>query len=175
MRPSDRSIDWGCSAFRRSSKRPLEETEGSAAQPGSNWDRLVKVKALCALRRMRLGAVANAAPQSVLACLGLDVAAVAGPRDGRARRLGRDDAVEAIGERDLPSRPAVGQQAAEPGERAAQGVTMHHHVHHAMGEEIFRALKAVRELLADGLLDDARARKTDQGTGLGDVDVAEHG
>ena len=40
--------------------------------------------------------------------------------------------------------------------------------------EIFGALEAFRQLLADRLLDDARAGEADDRAGLGDVDVAEH-
>ena len=56
----------------------------------------------------------------------------------------------------------------------AQLVAMHHHVDHAVVFEIFGALEAVGQLLADGLLDDARAREADQRAGLRDVHVAEH-
>ena len=41
--------------------------------------------------------------------------------------------------------------------------------------QIFGALEAFRQLLADGLLDDARAGEADQRAGLGDLDVAQHG
>src|SRR6516164_4905804 len=36
-------------------------------------------------------------------------------------------------------------------------------------------LKTFGQLLADGLLDDARAGKTDQRAGLADIEVAQHG
>ena len=52
---------------------------------------------------------------------------------------------------------------------------MHDHVHHAVLGEIFGALEAFRQFLADGLLDHARAGKADQRAGLGDMHVAEHG
>src|SRR6267143_3366535 len=42
-------------------------------------------------------------------------------------------------------------------------------------EEEFGALKSFGEFLADGLLDDARAGKTDERAGFADVEVAEHG
>ena len=42
MRPSDRSIDCGCSALRRSSSVTLPETEGSGMRPSSLWGKLVK-------------------------------------------------------------------------------------------------------------------------------------
>src|SRR5271166_6023273 len=52
---------------------------------------------------------------------------------------------------------------------------MYHYVHHAVILEIFGALKAVRQLLADGLLDDARTGKADERPRLGDMHVAKHG
>ena len=51
---------------------------------------------------------------------------------------------------------------------------MHHHVDHAVVAQIFRPLKTFRQLLADRLLDDARAGEADQRAGLGDVHVAQH-
>src|SRR2546426_7778626 len=36
-------------------------------------------------------------------------------------------------------------------------------------------LKTLRQLLANGLLDDARAGETDQRAGLGDVQITQHG
>jgi hypothetical protein len=41
--------------------------------------------------------------------------------------------------------------------------------------QIFGALEALRQFLADGLLDDALAGKADQRAGLGDLHVAQHG
>ena len=52
---------------------------------------------------------------------------------------------------------------------------MDDHVDHAVRQQVLGALEAVRQLLADGLLDDARAGEADQRAGLCDVDVAEHG
>ncbi len=72
-------------------------------------------------------------------------------------------------------RRRLGQQAAETGKRRAQIVAMHHHVDHAVLLQIFGALEAFRQLLADGLLDHARAGEADQRAGLGDMHVAEHG
>ena len=51
---------------------------------------------------------------------------------------------------------------------------MHDHVDHAMIEQIFGFLEAVRQFFADRLLDDARAGKADQRAGFGDVHVAKH-
>ena len=42
---------------------------------------------------------------------------------------------------------------------------MHAHVDHAVIPEIFRPLETRRQLLADGLLDHARAGKADQRAG----------
>ena len=43
----------------------------------------------------------------------------------------------------------------------------HDHVDHAVLQQIFRALEALGQLLADGLLDDARAGEADDRAGLG--------
>ena len=87
--------------------------------------------------------------------------ALAGSRTASRRRLER-------------LRRRLGQQPAQIGQRRAQLVAMHHHVHHAVLPEIFGALEAVRQLLADGLLDHARTGKADERAGLRDMHVAEH-
>ena len=51
----------------------------------------------------------------------------------------------------------------------------HHGVEHAVLQQELAALEAFGQLLADGLLDDARAGEADQGAGFGDVQVAQHG
>ena len=51
---------------------------------------------------------------------------------------------------------------------------MHDHVDHAVREQILGLLEALGQLLADGLLDDARSREADERAGLGDVHVAQH-
>ena len=84
--------------------------------------------------------------------------ALAPARESRLRRAGR----------------RLGEEPAQSGDGGAQLVAMHDHVDHAVIAQIFGLLKAVRQLLADGLLDDARTGEADQGAGLGDVDVAEH-
>ena len=56
-----------------------------------------------------------------------------------------------------------------------QLMAVHHHVDHAVLLQIFGALEAVGQLLADGLLDDARPGEADERAGLGEMDVAEHG
>src|ERR1700731_107495 len=51
---------------------------------------------------------------------------------------------------------------------------MDHHVDHAVVLEIFGALEAVRQLLADSLLDNPRAGETDQRARLRDLHIAQH-
>ena len=48
------------------------------------------------------------------------------------------------------------------------------HVDHAVLEQVFGALEAFGQSLADGLLDHARAGEADERAGLGDLHVAEH-
>src|SRR6516225_8461326 len=72
-------------------------------------------------------------------------------------------------------RARLGQQPAQICKGGPQVTTVDHHVDYAVVLEIFRPLKAVGQLLADGLLDDARPGKTDERTRFRDVDVAEHG
>src|ERR1019366_6203459 len=45
----------------------------------------------------------------------------------------------------------------------------------APASQEFGALKTFGQLLANGLLDDARAGKADEGAGFGDVQIAQHG
>ena len=71
--------------------------------------------------------------------------------------------------------PCRGQQAAQPGQRLAQLVAVHDHVDHAVRQQVLGLLEALGQLLADGLLDDARAGEADERAGLGDVHVAQHG
>ncbi len=71
-------------------------------------------------------------------------------------------------------RPA-GQETAQLRQRRAQVVAVHDHVDHAVREQVLGALEAFGQLLADGLLDDARAGEADERPGLGDVHVAQHG
>ena len=72
------------------------------------------------------------------------------------------------------ARGRLGQEPAQLGDGRAQIVAMHHHIDHAVVAQIFRLLKSVRQFLANGLLDDARAGEADQRAGLGDLNVAEH-
>ena len=71
--------------------------------------------------------------------------------------------------------PASHENADDARKRLGQLMTVHDHVDHAMREQVFRALEALGKLLADGLLDDPRAGKADEGTWLGHLDIAEHG
>src|SRR5262245_49440559 len=68
----------------------------------------------------------------------------------------------------------LGQQPAQIGHRRPQILAMDHHVDHTVLAQILGALEAVRQFLADGLLDDARPGEADERTGLSDVDVTEH-
>jgi len=52
---------------------------------------------------------------------------------------------------------------------------MDYGVEEAFFQQEFGALEAFGKLLADGLLNHAGAGKADQGAGLGNVEVAEHG
>src|SRR5436309_7300410 len=69
----------------------------------------------------------------------------------------------------------LGQQPAQIRDGRPQMMAMDDHIDHAVLLEIFGALEAVGEFLADGLLDDARPGKADERTRFGNVDVAEHG
>src|ERR1700694_2032406 len=51
----------------------------------------------------------------------------------------------------------LGQEPAQIGQRRPQLAAVDHHVDHPVVLEIFGALEALRQLLADGLLDHARA------------------
>ena len=64
---------------------------------------------------------------------------------------------------------------AQARQRLAQLVAMHDHVDHAVRQQVLGLLEALGQLLADGLLDHARAGEADQRAGLGDVHVAQHG
>src|SRR5579883_486021 len=67
------------------------------------------------------------------------------------------------------------EQADDTRKRVTQLAARDHHVDHAMLKEIFGTLKAVGQLLANGLLDDTRPGKAHDGTGLGQGDIAQHG
>src|SRR5688572_1288739 len=49
-----------------------------------------------------------------------------------------------------------------------------HQVEHAVLDQELAALEALRQLLPDRLLDDARAREADERLGFGEVEVAQH-
>src|SRR5262249_36396653 len=59
-------------------------------------------------------------------------------------------------------------------QEVAQFAAVHDSVEHAVIEQEFRALKPLGQLLADRLLDHARAGEADQRAGFGDVEIAEH-
>src|SRR6266478_926159 len=61
------------------------------------------------------------------------------------------------------------------GDEGLEVLAMDDGVEEAVFEEEFGALETFGELLADGLLDDARAGETDERAGFTDVEVAEHG
>src|SRR5213594_3987977 len=70
----------------------------------------------------------------------------------------------------------LGQEQVEgAGDKRLELLAVDHGVEKAVFEQEFGALKAFGEFLADGLLDDARARKADERAGLADVEVAQHG
>src|SRR5690606_9626978 len=69
-------------------------------------------------------------------------------------------------------RRQIGDELAEP---LAKVAAVHDHVDHAVGEQIFGALKAFGELLADRRFDDALAGEADERSRLGELDVAQHG
>src|SRR5438128_714484 len=71
----------------------------------------------------------------------------------------------------MPRAVTSAARAARRGWRAAPG--RHDAVEHAALEKRFRPLEAWRRLLAERLLDHARAREADQRARLGEVDVAE--
>src|SRR2546421_820594 len=58
---------------------------------------------------------------------------------------------------------------------AFQFRSLHDGIQEAMLQEKFTGLKTIRKLLADGLLNHARAREADQRARFGDVQVAKHG
>src|SRR2546423_7277348 len=72
-------------------------------------------------------------------------------------------------------RTCLGQDPAEICKRRPQMMSMHDHVDHPMVLEILGPLKAVGQLLADGLLDHPRSGKTYERARFRNMDVAEHG
>ena len=95
------------------------------------------------------------------------------PRRNDARRGRGDD--RRHGDRAGRGRERFITRWASRAQRRAQLVAMHHHVDHAVLQQIFGALEAFRQLLADRLRNDARAGEADLRAGLGDLDVAQHG
>src|SRR6187401_2133108 len=129
MRPSDRSMDCGCSALRRSSSVTLAETEGSGMRPSSLWGRVVKVGCpLGGSRRTGFGISAERfAYTIVLLLLNLDIddlAVATKARLGCCRGGVRIHAVEMIGNRDVASGAAIGEQPANAAKRIAKLMAM---------------------------------------------------
>ena len=69
----------------------------------------------------------------------------------------------------------VHEEAAEPGQRGPHIAAMHHHIDHSVFLQVLGPLEPLRQLLAHRLLDHPRSRKADESTGLGDVDISQHG
>ena len=65
----------------------------------------------------------------------------------------------------------LGQQV---GDLLPHLTSVNNHVDGAVVQKEFTALESFGELLPHGLLDDARAGKSDQGVGLANVDVSKH-
>ena len=82
----------------------------------------------------------------------------------RAREVGHQAAA-------LLLRREIGDEQRQP---VAQLAARDDHVDHPVLEQIFGALEAFGQFLADGLLDHPLAGKADQRAGLGQLDVAEH-
>src|SRR5207245_4423462 len=60
------------------------------------------------------------------------------------------------------------------GDSLLEALARHDQIDHAVFQQELRTLKLRRELLLDGLLDDARAGEPDEGLGLGQDDVRQH-
>src|SRR2546430_16760332 len=70
----------------------------------------------------------------------------------------------------------LGQEQVEgAGDKRLELLAVDHGVEEAVFEQEFGTLKAFGEFLADGLLNDARAGKTNERARFADVEVAEHG
>ena len=60
-------------------------------------------------------------------------------------------------------------------QKCLQLATVYHGIQHSMLKQKFAALEALRQLLSDGLLNHARAGKSDERARLGNVQIAKHG
>ena len=75
---------------------------------------------------------------------------------------------------ELDVRPLSLHVPEQPGGGVAQRGPGNDIVHLAVLQQEFGRLKAVRQILADGLFDDPLSREADHGAGLGQHDVALH-
>ena len=157
MRSSERSKPFGWSAIRRSISRSaalviMRGTSNAVSRRGAA--RIVgrtRGRRTCEYQRVRL-------PESAMAVL----------RQRRAAGGRISGSIAATGAgifSSIFSRRAMVDLQFQP---------RHHHVDHAVLHQIFGALEAFGQFLADGLLDDARAGKADQRAGFGDMHVAQH-
>ena len=66
------------------------------------------------------------------------------------------------------------EQPAETREGFSLPGPRHNEIDHSVVAQVLRPLKALRQALANCLLDDPRAREFDHGAGLSDMHIAEH-
>src|SRR5262245_63184917 len=130
MRPSERSIDCGCSFCIRSSRVSLDATRGRAeARPTLCG---ISVNPSCpsdAARRVEIYPVAGRVRRILFVVDMSAVEAVAGKRDRRGGGRPRKLAVLGLGQCDVVARLPVRQKMADAGERAARVVQVYHHFH----------------------------------------------
>src|SRR4051794_37153026 len=90
------------------------------------------------------------------------------------RRDGDERVLAGLGGR-IEIRRSLHQEPDDAAYGLAQIMAVDNHIDHAVCFEILSALKAFRQFFADRLLDDARSGKADERSGLGDMDIAQHG
>src|SRR3712207_9329123 len=66
------------------------------------------------------------------------------------------------------------RSAARPSQGWTQVMAVHHHVDHAMVLQELGSLESVRQVLTDRLADHPWPGKADQGSWLGQMDIAQH-
>src|SRR5262249_18326807 len=117
MRPSDRSIDWGCSIFNRSSSVPLDAGRRRASARPKMCGNVVKSPALSIrLRLIGIGAEAGVAGQVliILVIVADDpLKSVAAWCNGRGRHLQRHLAIDLVRHGDIAVRAAAREQIAD--------------------------------------------------------------